>query len=143
MNAALQLAQFEYDNRLPVDLDENPAITEWIEQNAQRLMDGETVTWGYKKSDKGQVTVDEFVTAVQEHLTSRQIDGQDNRDAFARLCIANLVWGHRFDGRDQAQYLMGSKSALKDIAVNLLLPHAARAVELNAEWQRQSEEVGF
>lgn len=143
MNAALRIAQFEYDNRLPVDVDENPAITAWIERNALRLMDGETVSWGYKKSDKGQVTADEFATAVQEVLTSRQIDGEDKRDAFARLVIANLVWGHRIDGREQAQYLMGSKSALKDIAVTLLMPHAPKAVELDAEWMRDSEECGF
>lgn len=140
---ALAKAQFEYDNRLPVEPDENPAITEWIEQNANRLMDGETVTWGYRKSDKGQIKSDEFYTALQEHLTSRQIDGEDQRDAFARLVVANLVWGHRMDGREQAQYLMGPKSALKDIAVSLLQPHAAKAVELDAEQMRLSGECGF
>jgi hypothetical protein len=140
---ALAKAQFEYDSRLPVEHDEDPAVTEWINCNASRLMDGETVTWGYRKPDKGQIKADEFYTAVQEHLTSRQIDGEDQRDAFARLVVANLVWGHRMDGREQAQYLMGPKSALKDIAVSLLQPHAARAVELDAEYLRQSEECGF
>lgn len=143
MNAALKLAQFEYDSRLPVEAVEDPAIAEWIERNANRLMDGETVTWGYRKSDKGQVAADDFVMAVQEHLTSRQIDGEDKRDAFARLVIANSVWGHRFDGRDQAEYLMGSKSALKDISVSLLKDHAAKAVRLDTEYLRESEECGF
>ena len=143
MNAALQIAQLNYDRALPPQDDEDPAVVEWIERNANRLMDCEPVTWGYKKSDKGQVTADEFVMAVQEHLTSRQIDGEDKRDAFARLVIANLVWGHRIDGRDQAQYLMGSKSALKDIAVRLIQPHAAKAVELDREWMADAEECGF
>jgi len=142
MNAALQLAQSEYDNRLPDMVDDGPVV-EWIEQNANRLMDGETVTWGYKKSEKGKITADEFATAVQEHLTSRQIDGEDQRDAFARLVIANLVWGHRYEGRDQALYLMGSKTALKDIAVRMLQPHAAKAVELDAEYLQLTEECGF
>lgn len=142
MNAALKICQAEYDGRLPVVVDNGPLV-EWIEQNAQRLMDGETVSWGYKRSDKGQVTADEFATAVQDHLVDRQKEGEDQRDAFARLVISNLVWGHRYDSREQAQYLMGAKSALKDIAVKLLQPHAAKAVELDAEWQRDSEECGF
>lgn len=143
MNAALKIAQSIHDHALPPEHDEDTAVVEWIERNALRLMDGETVTWGYKKSDKGQVSADEFATAVQEHLTSRQIDGEDKRDAFARLVIANLVWGHRIYGRDHAQYLMGPKSALKDIAVRLIHPHAAKAVELDREWMREVGECGF
>ena len=142
MNALRKLQQ-RWDDMLPPEDDEDPAVVEWIERNANRLMDCEPVTWGYKKSDKGQVSADEFVTAVQEHLTSRQIDGEDQRDAFARLVIANLVWGHRIDGRDQAQYLMGAKSALKDIAISLIQPHAATAVELDREWMVDAEECGF
>ena len=140
---ALRKLQQRWDDMLPPEDDEDPAVVEWIERNANRLMDCEPVTWGYKKSDKGQVTADEFVMAVQEHLTSRQIDGEDKRDAFARLVIANLVWGHRIDGRDQARYLMGAKSALKDIAVSLIQPHAAKAVELDREWMADAEECGF
>lgn len=143
MNAVLKIAQSIHDHALPPEQDEDAAVVEWIERNALRLMDGETVTWGYKKSDKGQVTADEFATAVQEHLVDRQKDGQDQRDAFARLVIANLVWGHRIDGRDQAQYLMGAKSALKDIAVSLIQPHAVKAVELDREWMVDAEEFGF
>lgn len=142
MNAALQLAQSEYDNRLPDMVDDGPVV-EWIEQNANRLMDGETVTWGYKKSDKGKITADEFFTALQDYLVDRQKAGEDQHDAFARLVATNLVWGHLIDGREQALYLMGSKSALKDIAVGMLQPHAAKAVELDAEYLRQSEECGF
>lgn len=142
MNALRKLQQ-RLDDMLPPEDDEDPAVVEWIERNANRLMDCEPVTWGYKKSDKGQVTADEFVMAVQEHLVDRQKDGQDQRDAFARLVIANMVWGHRIDGRDQAQYLMGAKSALKDIAISLIKPHAAKAVELDREWMADAEEYGF
>lgn len=142
MNALRKLQQ-RLDDMLPPEDGEDAAVVEWVERNANRLMDYEPVTWGYKKSEKGQVTADEFVMAVQEHLTSRQIDGEDKRDAFARLVIANLVWGHRIDGRDQAQYLMGAKSALKDIAISLIQPHAAKAVELDREWMADAEECGF
>lgn len=141
---AMQIAQAAFDGRLPPPVSETDlAKSEWIEANASRLMDGDTVEWGYRKSDKGRVTVDEFATAVQQHLVDRQIDGQDQRDAFARLVIANLTWGSRFDGRANAEYLIGSRTALKEIAVALLAPHAARAVELDQEWQRQAEECGF
>lgn len=141
---ALAAAQFEYDNRLPhpagnTDL----AEAEWIEAGAERLMDGNAVEWGYRKLDKGNVTPAQFADAVQQHLVQRQIDGEDKRDAFAQLVIANLVWGSRFDGRANAEYLMGNRQALKEIAEGLLRPHAERAVELEHEWQRQAEECGF
>jgi hypothetical protein len=140
---ALQIAQAEYDNRLPTPVHEDLAETEWLEANAERLMDGNAVDWGYYEADKGQVTPDEFATAVQAHLVDRQIAGEDQRDAFARLVIANLVWGTRFDGRANAEYLMGSRTALKEIAMGLLRTHAERAVELDQQWQRESEECGF
>lgn len=140
---ALQIAQAEYDNRLPAPVNEDLAENEWLEASAERLMDGHTVEWGYRKADKGQVTPDEFATAVQAHLVDRQIAGDYQRDAFARLVIANLVWGTRFDGRANAEYLMGSRTALKEIATDLLRPHAERAVELDQQWQRESEECGF
>ncbi|MDH0749491.1 hypothetical protein N5D61_24510 [Pseudomonas sp. GD03842] len=143
MNAFAK-AQFEFDNRLPPPVSEDDlAETEWLDANAERLMDGNAVEWGYRKSDKGSVTPAQFADAVQQHLVQRQIDGEDKRDAFAQLVIANLVWGSRFDGRANAEYLMGSRTALKQIAVELLLPHAERAVALDQQWQRESEECGF
>lgn len=144
MNTALKLCQEEFDGRLPPPVSENDlAESEWIEANAERLMDGNTVEWGYRKSDKGTVTPAQFADAVQQHLVQRQIDGEDKRDAFAQLVIANLVWGSRFDGRANAEYLIGSRTALKQIAVELLIPHAERAVALDQQWMRESEECGF
>lgn len=144
MNAALKLAQLQHDNRLPPPVSEgDQAEAEWLERNAERLMDGNAVEWGYRKADKGTVTADEFAEAVQMHLVDRQKDGRDEKDAFARLVIANLTWGSRFDGRANAEYLMGSRTALKEIAKDLLKDHAQRAVELERQWQRDSEECGF
>lgn len=141
---ALSAAQFEYDNRLPPPVSESDlAETEWLSANAERLMDGNDVEWGYRKSDKGGVTADDFATAVQQHLVDRQMAGEDQRDAFARLVIANLTWGSRFDGRANAEYLMGDRAALKEIAMDLLRPHVERAVALDQQWQRESEECGF
>lgn len=141
---ALAAAQFEYDNRLPHPVGNTElAEVEWIEAGAERLMDGNAVEWGYRKLDKGSVTPAQFAGAVQQHLVDRQIAGEDKRDAFAQLVIANLVWGSRFDGRANAEYLMGNRQALKEIAEGLLRPHAERAVELEHEWQRQAEECGF
>ena len=141
---ALAAAQTEYDNRLPPPVSEiDLAESEWLEANVSRLMDGSDVEWGFRKADKGRVTADDFATAVQAYLVDRQIAGEDQRDAFARLVIANLTWGSRFDGRANAEYLMGSRKALKEIATGLLAQHAARAVELDQQWQRDAGECGF
>ena len=141
---ALATAQAEYDGRLPPPVSENDlAETEWLEANADRLISGEAVQWGVRKADKGSVTPAQFADAVQQHLVQRQIDGLDQRDAFAQLVIANLAWGSRFDGRANAEYLMGSRGALREIAKGLLRPHAEHAVALDQEWQRDARECGF
>jgi len=144
MQSAMQSAQARHDARLPPDVsDEDPAELEWAESNAERLMDGNDVEWGYRKADKGRATADEFASAVQMYLVDRQKDGEDQKDAFARLVIANATWGSRFDGRENALYLLGSRANLKNIAIDLLRPHAKRAVALDRQWQQESEECGF
>lgn len=143
MNAQSK-AQFEFDNRLPLPVnDENPAVAEWIETNAERLILGYRVEWGFHKADRGEVTQADYYRALQDHANQRQIDGEDQIDAFGQLLAAAGNFGSGGQMYDLSVYLLGSKTARKDIAVNLLRPHAARAVALQDEQDELERRVGW
>ena len=142
--SALRKAQLEYDNRMPPPVsDDDLAESEWLEANAERLLMGYRISWGYQPSERGEVTQADFARAVQDHLNQRQIDGEDQQDAFGQLVISAM--GFRSSGllMDLAVYLLGKKSALKDIALELLKPHAEAAVAFEQEQARLEQECGF
>ncbi|CAI8983820.1 hypothetical protein [Pseudomonas chlororaphis] len=142
--SALRKAQLEHDNRMPPPVsEEDLAETEWLEANAERLLMGYRISWGYCPSERGEVTQADFAKAVQDHLNQRQIDGEDEQDAFGQLVINAM--GFRSSGllMDLAVYLLGKKTALKDIALELLKPHAEKAVALDQEQARAEQECGF
>ncbi len=142
--SALRKAQYEYDNRLPPPISEDDlAESEWLDANAERLLMGYGMFWGYRHSEHGEVTQADFAQAVQDHLNQRQIDGEDQKDAFGQLVINAM--GYRSAGllMDLAEYLLGKKSALKDIALELLRPHAEAALTFEQEQERLQQECGF
>ena len=142
--SALRKAQLEYDNRMPPPVSEDDlAESEWLEANAERLLMGYRISWGYQPAERGEVTQADFARAVQDHLNQRQIDGEDQQDAFGQLVIGAM--GFRSSGllMDLAVYLLGKKSALKDIALELLRPHAEAAVAFEQERARLERECGF
>lgn len=142
--SALRKTQFLHDELLPPPVSEDDlAEVEWIDANAERLMMGYRVEWGFSKSDKGEVTQAMFAKAVQDHVNQRQIDGADKIDALGQLVIHAMGFGSAGLMLDLAIYLLGSKTALKQIAVDLLKPHAAIAVQLQEEQDELERRVGF
>ncbi|MFQ6345991.1 hypothetical protein ACQRBV_22820 [Pseudomonas sp. R11F] len=142
MNAQRK-AQFEFDNRMPPPVSESSAEAEWIETNAERLMLGYRIDWGYEKADRGSVTQAEYFKALQDHANQRQIDGEDKIDAFGQLLAIAANFGSGGQIYDLAIYLLGSKAARKEIAVELLKPHAARAMMLQEQQDELERRVGW
>ncbi|WP_028941789.1 hypothetical protein [Pseudomonas vranovensis] len=141
---ALRKAQFEYDNRLPPAVrDDDAAQGEWIDKHAAELVLGYRVSWGYRQGEKGEVTQADMARAVQDRLNQRQIDGLDTQDAFGQLVMAGMGTGSAGFILGLCTYLLGGRNALKDIAADLLRPHAAKAVALEREQDRLERECGF
>lgn len=142
--SALRKAQFEHDELLPPPASEDDlAEVEWIEANAERLMLGYRIEWGYNKADRGEVTQADYYRALQDHANQRQIDGEDKIDAFGQLLALAGNFGSGGLMFDLSVYLLGSKTARKEIAVALIKPHAARAVRLQEEQDELERSVGF
>lgn len=142
--SALRKAQFEHDEQLPPPVsDDDLAEVEWLEANAERLILGYRIDWGFSRADKGEVTQAMFAKAVQDHVNQRQIDGKDQTDALGQLVIHAMGFGSAGLMLDLATYLLGAKSALKHIAVELLKPHAALAVQLQEEQDDLERRAGF
>lgn len=143
MNAQSK-AQFEFDNRMPSPVnDENPAESEWIETNAERLMLGYRVEWGYSKKDRGEVAQADYFRALQDHANQRQKDGEDQIDAFGELLALAGNFGSGGRMFDLSIYLLGSKTARKEIALELLRPYAKRAVAFQEEQDELERRVGW
>ena len=141
---ALRAAQFEYDNRMPPAVsDDDAAQVEWIAKRAAELVLGYRVTWGYRHGEHGEVTQADMARAVQDRLNQRQIDGLDTQDAFGQLVMAGMGTGSAGFILGLCTYLLGGRSALNDIAADLLRPHAAKAVAFEREQERLEQECGF
>ncbi|MGH8452257.1 hypothetical protein [Pseudomonas sp.] len=141
--SAQRKAQFEFDNRMPPPVSESPSEVEWIDTNAERLMLGYRIEWGYEKADKGSVTQAEYFKALQDHANRRQIDGEDKIDAFGQLLAVAANFGSGGQMFDLAIYLLGSKTARKEIAASLLKPHASKAVLLQEQQDELERRVGW
>lgn len=124
MNAALKLAQLEYDNRLPVVADDQ-AKTEWIANGVEQLLLGADVRWKRRNGFAKSVTFDDFRDRVQCHLVDRQKAGEDQRDSFADVVLAAA---RGVADKAPAIYLLGTAQSLHDLAAELLAPHAADGV---------------
>ncbi|MDR7109225.1 hypothetical protein [Pseudomonas frederiksbergensis] len=141
--SALRKAQIQYDNLLPPPVSEDDlAEIQWLEANAENLIRGSVVSWGIR-ADRGEVSQADLYKAVQDHVNQRQIDGEDKKDALGQLVIAALGYSTSSLMMDMAIYLLGSKTALKDIALELLKPHAAKAVAFQEEQDRLEQRCGF
>jgi len=135
MNAALQIAQLNYDRALPPE-DDDTAETEWIENGVEQLLLGADVRWKRRLEGRKSVTADDFRGHVNQHLVDRQRAGEDQRDAFADL-VLNAMRG--VADKESASYLLGTAQTLHDLAVELLSPHAADGVE--ALWEEAEDDL--
>lgn len=120
----------------PELLDDSEEQTAWLESAAEQLVMGCDIHWKRRHQSPHTITADSYVTALQDHLNQRQIDGMDERDAFARLVLAARN-GCLGDIRDHADYLLGPclnpNGTLHEIALTLLRPLAADAVAAERE----------
>jgi hypothetical protein len=141
--SALRKAQFEHDNLLPPPVYEDDlSEIQWLDANADNLMRGYVVSWGIR-ADRGEVTQADLYNAVQDHVNQRQIDGEDKKDALGQLVIAALGYSTSSLMMDMAIYLLGSRTALKDLALELLKPHVGKVVALQEEQGRLEQRCGF
>src|SRR5450830_893086 len=135
MSAVLKLCQERYDAQLPPEVSESDELNDWLEHSAERLVCGVDITWKRRHGQPRVVTFDRYCTYLQGILNQRQIDGLDDRDAFARLFLSSIL-GSQSDSRGHAADLIGQPrpiEAAERIAIALLRPYAADAVAAERE----------
>lgn len=126
MNVALKLAQFEYDNRLPVVIDDS-AEREWVANGVELLRMGADVQYG--------VTYERFAVAVDEFAMDQLGQAGISQSVLGRL-ILRVKYGSPADARTAADELLLSADpdkALREIAEALLEPFADDALLAKAE----------
>ena len=134
MNAALKLAQFEYDSRLPVGVDDS-AETEWIDNAAEQLLLGADVTFKRAMHSPQGVTYEQFAAAVDEFVMGQLSAAGISNSVLGRLVLAAKRRAS-FDACTAAAEALNSPNpdeALRQIAVTLLKPLAADALIAQAE----------
>lgn len=102
-----------------------PAERMWIESSADLLIHGADVKFKRRGRSERSVTHAEYLTALQDHLNQRQIDGEDREDLFAQL-VLGCFHGHA--SKTVAGHLIGTNhptGKLFEIAEGLLRPLAA------------------
>ncbi len=134
MNAALRIAQFEYDNRLPVDFCD-AAEHQWIENGAEQLLLGAEVTFKRRLHSPQGVTQEQFAVAVDEFVFE-QLSGS----GMSNSVIGRLVLSARRKASSDAASAAGEAlnspdpdEALRQIAVRLLKPLARDGLIAQAE----------
>ncbi|WP_024695381.1 hypothetical protein [Pseudomonas syringae] len=105
-----------------------PAERLWIESSSDLLIHGADIKFKRRGSPERSVTHAEFLTALQDHLNQRQIDGEDREDFFAQVVLSSL-FGQ--PSATAAGYLIGTarpRDKLFEIAEGLLRPLATDGV---------------
>lgn len=148
MNAALQIAQQNYDRALPPEDDgflETAEGQEWVERSTAKLMAGRNVIkpnpWGHDG-----VLIDEFklVEKVAEHLAELPND----HFAVERILMELMRRAHK----DDALYRLASEAlgveegecrVVQDLALELLSPVAEEYAEAVRADDKAQSECGF
>lgn len=134
MNAALRLAQLEYDHRLPVDLDDS-AEREWIDNATEQLMLGADVEFKRRLHSRQGVTYEQFAVAVDEFVMG-QLAGSDVSNSVLGRLVLSAKRKASSDACSAAKEALKSPDpdeALREIAVKLLKPLAKDALLAQAE----------
>jgi hypothetical protein len=148
MNAALQIAQQNYDRALPLEDDgflETAEGQDWVERSTVKLMAGRNVIkpnpWG-----RDGVLIDEFklVEKVAEHLAELPND----HFAVERILIELMRRAHK----DDELYRLASEAlgvdegecrVVQDLALELLSPVAEEYAEAVRADDKAQSECGF
>lgn len=117
MNVALKLAQFEYDNRLPVVIDDS-AEREWVANGVEQLLMGADVEHG--------VTFDRFAVAVDEFAMEQLGDAGVSHSVLGRLVLLarRKATADAASAAGEALNCADPDEAIRQIAVALLAPYA-------------------
>lgn len=134
MNAALQLAQLEYDNRLPVEQDDSAAI-QWLENSVDQLMRGGDVIFKRRLCSPQGVKFMDFMVAVDEYAMEKL-----SSPCAKNYALGMLVFGVLTKCPTSTQHGIGElicradpKEDLRKIAENLLRPFVKDGLEAQAE----------
>jgi hypothetical protein len=135
MNAVLRIAQFEYDNRLPVDLCD-VAEQQWIENGVYTLVELRAdVSFKRRLHSKQGVTFEQFAEAVDEYLMDQLSGSGVSKSVLGRLVLA-AKFGSPAEAGTAADEIIHSATpdeALRQIAVRLLKPLARDGLIAQAE----------
>jgi hypothetical protein len=135
MNAALRIAQYEYDNRLPVDLCD-AAEQQWIENGVYTLIELRSdVSFKRRLHPKQGVTFEQFAQAVDEYVMQQLSGSGISASVLGRLIMA-AKFGSPSEVATAADEALNSPDpdeALRQIAVRLLKPLARDGLIAQAE----------
>lgn len=118
---ALSKAQFEYDNRLPVDM-ADPAEQEWIEGGVDELMRGGDVQFKRFGRQAQGVSYERFATAVDEFAA----DQASSPSVIGRLILSarRKSSSEAASAANEALNSDDPDETLREIARELLRPFA-------------------
>jgi hypothetical protein len=129
---ALSKAQFEFDNRQPVELPDGEAERIWIENATIDLLRGADVRLQRSGGKSQGVTYEQFATAVDERLSALLIESVESGSALGRMYLAARR-GSINECKSIVAEILSDDQVLRDIAATLLSPLAADGVIADAE----------
>lgn len=130
---ALSKAQFEWDNRQPIDLPDNAAERAWIENSAELLIGGADVKVKRRGKPGRQVSFEQFTAALDEFAMER-LQRHKSSSVFGFLVWAALCSPR--DAKGAAERLLevpDTQRVMREVADRLLAPLAADGVIADAE----------
>lgn len=135
MNAALQHAQFEYDNRQPVHLDDGEAERIWIDNAAGDLLEGRDVKFQRRMRGPQGVTFEQFAVAVDEFVMGQLGGSGVSPSLLGRLVLAakRKDSSEASSAADEAIACPEPTETLQEIARKLLRPLAQDGLIAQAE----------
>lgn len=131
---AFRAAQFEYDNRLPVELDRD-AERVWIDDAAEQLLLGADVKFKRALHSPQGVTYEQFAAAVDEFVMGQLSAAGISNSVLGRLVLAakRRASSDACTAAAEALNSPNPDEALRQIAVTLLTPLAKDALIAKAE----------
>jgi hypothetical protein len=131
---ALSKAQFEYDNRLPVELDTD-AERVWIDDAAEQLLLGADVKFKRAHHSPQGITYEQFAAAVDEFVMGQLSAFGISNSVLGRLVLAakRRASSDACTAAAEALNSPNPDEALRQIAITLLTPLAKDALIAQAE----------
>lgn len=131
---ALSKAQFEYDNRLPVELDTDVERV-WIDDAAEQLLLGADVKFKRALHSPQGVTYEQFAAAVDEFVMGQLSAAGISNSVLGRLVLAakRRASSDACTAAAEALNSPNPDEALRQIAITLLTPLAKDALIAQAE----------